>query len=190
MNNNFLITIHDYESNDAENNWMDIEDFIESKGIEYIDEYYDVETNFISTIKFFEEYFSKNKYFNSLATKIEIYEHDSDYNFYGLNGNYEKLKKLSGYDFSIISNSDKEFIYRCQCRGICSIWLIDVLSMSYMKNAMDAFFFHVYLNPNINIKDIFKKVDNIFFYYDKDTLNTNENYIYPRNCGEKILDIS
>ncbi len=31
MNNDFLITIHDYES--EERGWMDIEDFIETKGL-------------------------------------------------------------------------------------------------------------------------------------------------------------
>lgn len=190
MNNNFLITIHDYESNDTENNWMDIEDFIEINGIKHIDKYFDIETNFISNMKFFEEYFSKNKYFNSLATKIEVYEYDPDYNFYRLNGNHDKLKELIKYNFSLISDSDKEFIYRCQCRGMCSIWLIDVLSMSYIKNAMDVFFLHVYLNSDINISSIFKKTDNIFFYYDKDTLNTDENYDYPENCGDKVQGLN
>lgn len=59
MNNNFLITIHDYEYNDTKNNWMDIEGFIENKSIEYIDEYYGIEKNFISTIKNFNDFFQK-----------------------------------------------------------------------------------------------------------------------------------
>ncbi len=190
MNNNFLITIHDYESNDSKNNWMDIEDFIENKGIEHINEYYDVETNFISTIKNFSDFFSKNKYFNSLASKIEIYEYDSDYNFYGLNGDYEKLKELNNHNFNYMSNLEKEFIYRCQCRGMCSLWLIDVLSMSYMKNAMDPFFLHIYLNPKIELKSIFERNSNVYYYYDKDTLNTDENYIYPESCGYKVQDLN
>ena len=190
MNNNFLITIHDYESNNIESKWMDIEDFIESNGIERIDEYFDIESNFISSIKSFGEYFSKDRCFDSLAAKIEVYEYDSDYNFYRLDGNYEKLKELSNYNFSLISDSDKEFVYRCQCRGMCSIWLIDVLSMSYIKSAMDAFFLHVYLNLDIDISSIFKKNDNVFFYYDKDTLNTDENYDYPKNCGDKVRGLN
>ena len=190
MNNNFLITIHNYESEIYEKHWMSIEDFIEIKGTKFIDEYYDIETDFISVIKDFSNFFSENEYFNSLVGKIEIYEYDSDYNFYGLDGDYEKLKKLNKYSFNYISDSEKEFIYRCQCRGMCSFWLIDVLSMSYMKNAMDPYFLHVYLDPKIKLKSIFKKNPNIHYYYDKDTFNTNEDYIYPENCGDKVQDLN
>lgn len=62
MNNDFLITIHDYES--EERGWMDIEDFIETKGLQYIDEYFDIETDFISNIQNFNNFFSKNRYFD------------------------------------------------------------------------------------------------------------------------------
>ncbi len=185
MNNDFLITIHDYES--EERGWMDIEDFIETKGLQYIDEYFDIETDFISNIQNFNNFFSKNRYFDSLIAKIEVYEYDSAYNFYRLDGNYKKLKELSECSFSYISDYNKEFIYRCQCRGMCSFWFIDVSSMSYMKNAMDAFFLHVHLSPKIDFKSIFRKKSNVLYYYDKDTLNTDEDYIYPKNCGEKIL---
>lgn len=51
-------------------------------------------------------------------------------------------------------------------------------------------FLHVYLNPEIDISSIFKKNDNVFFYYDKDTLNTDENYDYPKNCGDKVRGLN
>ena len=61
MNNNFLITIHNYESEIYEKHWMSIEDFIEIKGTKFIDEYYDIETDFISVIKDFSNFFSENE---------------------------------------------------------------------------------------------------------------------------------
>lgn len=140
INSHFLITIFDYDIED-DKSWIDITDFIEVEGSNNLDTYLGIETDFIKAIKMFNDFFSKNEYFDSLVTKIEVYEDEDDFNFYSLDGDYQKLLQLSRSNFSSLSDSDKEFIYRCQCRRMCSLWFVDVVSMSYLMSAMDPFFY-------------------------------------------------
>lgn len=200
MNNYFLITIYDYDECSYSDEWFDIYEYIKKDGIKSLNKYFDIETKFISVVKKFNDFFNFEYADSTIAAKIEVYDEenldhyndwDSDYYrtnvLYGLDGDYQKLQKLAKKNFNELSEVDKEFIYRCQCRRMCSFWFIDVSSMTYISSAMDPFFLHLYVNPRFNINEVFEKTESIYFYYDMDIYNSEDNYTPPENCGKKVI---
>lgn len=184
MNNFYRLTIHNYDEGAETYDWMDYQQFIDIHGKQNFKTYLAIEKQFIEAMDMFYKFFSSQKYFNPLVVKICVYENDGNKT---MPCDINKLISLSSKDFCSLNAWERKFVYKCQCRMMCSLWFIEVSNMSYMQSIMDPFFLQIYLNPIYNIEDIFKKLDKVYLYYYKDILNEQDDYEIPENCGEKII---
>lgn len=166
-----------FKNSDALNGrqWTNISNFIEKFEIKDIDRYLAVENDFIDFLRMFyidlstrpqEEYGMSFLGFNMELDDLEGIESEF---FYGLNNVEERLQKLVKLNVNYISEDDLNFLLTCWVRRLCSLWLFETGTGSYLKASDEDFTFSLMLHDNWKLSDIFRPEENVYFHKSLDS---------------------
>ncbi len=165
-----------FKDNDALNDrqWTNISNFIGKFGIEDINSYLAVESDFIEFLRLFYIELSpkpmKDYSLSFLGFGMHVFSLKDVKNefFYGLDNVEERLQKLVKLNINYISTEELDFILTCWIRGLCSLWLFEIGTGSYLRASDEDFTFSLMLHENWELSHIFGPVNNVYFHKDID----------------------
>lgn len=154
-----------------------------------MDEYLMLENDFIFTIKEFFDYFctkSKIDYGCSMLA-YNIIVHDCDLFYDGIHSDYDRLQELSYKNISYLNSSDVIFLLRCYIRNLCSLYLYDISSNSFLHPMDGDFYFYLGLHDNYDLTKIFSYRENVCFSVDDNHYSSWSANKKLKNLGDRII---
>lgn len=161
-----------FKDDDALNDrqWTNISNFIGKFGLKDINSYLTVENDFIAFLRMFYIELSPQPMkeydlsFLGFGMHVDSLKDVKNEFFYGLDNVEERLQELVKLNINYISTEELDFILTCWIRGLCSLWLFDIGTGSYLRASDEDFTFSMMLHGNWAISDIFIPRNNVYFY--------------------------